>query len=491
MVKALSRLPHASDVRRQFSWNGDTVEARDGDTLAAALHAAGVRNIAPSRKFHDPRGLSGSFAAGHLACVDAMPHRRIDRVAVRQDMQAATQNVWPSARFDLLTLARLAPRAMLRAGFEHPRLVSDGSLLWRPWERLLAFIAGAATPPAGREGRIVDGHRLKVHTVVVGGGPTGREAAIAARGPVLLISRSAAPGASASAAGADLPPLPDSIEVLSGHDVFALYDGGRLIAAAPHDPDRPAVLIDAADVVLATGARSTPPLVPGVTLPGVLSADIALALAAHHGVPPGNRTVVIGTAQGQWVFERLGALGCKMADFVDVADVSQISGRGAVEQIHLGGKSIACDAVVHAGPWRPDPALPFQAAADGELRLLGGDLPAHVRLTGTCAEAPEAVSLGQRLNPAALVCPCMDVTVGEIVALIDSGITHVEELKRRTGCGMGTCQGVPCWDLLAAVVAEATGRDVAQIGHPTYRPPRAALTFGQAAGLADITEVAP
>jgi hypothetical protein len=45
---------------------------------------------------------------------------------------------------------------------------------------------------------------------------------------------------------------------------------------------------------------------------------------------------------------------------------------------------------------------------------------------------------------------------------------------------------VPCWDLLAAVLAKTTGREAADFGHPSYRPPRAALTLAQAAGLADL-----
>ena len=80
----------------------------------------------------------------------------------------------------------------------------------------------------------------------------------------------------------------------------------------------------------------------------------------------------------------------------------------------------------------------------------------------------------------------MDVTVGEIRDLVDEGVTHVEELKRLTGCGMGPCQGFPCWDLLAAALAAITGEPAASFGHPSYRPPRGALSVAQAAGLADL-----
>ena len=83
----------------------------------------------------------------------------------------------------------------------------------------------------------------------------------------------------------------------------------------------------------------------------------------------------------------------------------------------------------------------------------------------------------------------MDVTVAEVFDLVRGGIDHVEVVKRRTGCGMGPCQGVPCWDLMTAALAQATGQPTETFGHPTYRPPRGALTLAQAAGLRDL--VAP
>ena len=65
-------------------------------------------------------------------------------------------------------------------------------------------------------------------------------------------------------------------------------------------------------------------------------------------------------------------------------------------------------------------------------------------------------------------------------------MTHVEELKRQTGCGMGPCQGLPCWELLRALLAKATDQPVTD--RPSHRPPRRSLTIAQAAGLADLVE---
>jgi sarcosine oxidase subunit alpha len=82
----------------------------------------------------------------------------------------------------------------------------------------------------------------------------------------------------------------------------------------------------------------------------------------------------------------------------------------------------------------------------------------------------------------------MDVTVGELLAHIEAGDTHIEVLKRATSCGMGPCQGFPCWQLMRAVVERATGGNAGN-DLPTYRPPRRGITVEQAAGLDGLLEV--
>lgn len=478
--------------RPTFLWDGTPVEARDGDSFAAALYRAGHRTLTRSRKFHRPRGLSGTFVAGHLARVDGRPNVRLDAEAMRAGAEVRAQNVWPSLRYDLLAAARLIPRRSLRAGFEHTRLIPSGTALFEPWEAALRFMAGMAErPPADQRVAPVAARRLAVDVAVVGGGPNGRRAAIEAAtkgASVVLVSRGREPGAFARACGTAMPELPLAVTVLGNHEAFGLYRKGTLLAAAPRDGG-PAVAITARRVVLATGRRSCPPLVPGADLPGVLDAHAALALAHDHGVEPGRLVACIGTDGVDLFAERLRALGVTVGPVVSAHDVTRILGRSKVVGIEVAGKRIGCDAIVHAGPWRPDPTLAFQAGAEGALRLMSKDLPALVTVVGD-GEA-EPVAFGGRLDEDVLVCPCMDVTVAEVRALAEAGETHVEVIKRLTGCGMGVCQGFPCWDLLAAALAAITGAPAVSPDRPTYRPPTGALTLAQAAGLADAVDLEP
>lgn len=482
------RLPRNSAERVTFRWNGRPVEARAGDTVAAALYAAGHRTLTRSRKFHRPRGLSGAFVAGHLARVEGTPNVRLDQVRVRDGLDVRAQNVWPRLDMDFLALARLIPRRLLRAGFEHTRLIPSGTFLFEPWEACLRFLAGMAERPAATaEANVAPGRRLDADTVVIGGGPAGRRAAIEAttQGSLILVTRGARPGEFARRCGVDLPELPSSVTVLAGHEAFALYRQGRLVGAAPVDGG-PAVAIFARRVVLATGRRSCPPLVPGADLPGVLDLHVALALAHDHAVATGHSVAVIGTGDEVAAARRLGSLGVTVGAVLDARRVTRIFGRTEVSGIEADGSRYRCDAVVHAGPWRPDPSLAFQAGADGSRRLEARPLPPHVTEAGDTTAQP--VVFGGRLDDAALVCPCMDVTVAEVRALA-RGEGHVEVIKRLTGCGMGTCQGVPCWDLLAAALGAINGLVVDD--RPSLRPPRGALTLAQAAGLAEAVEPEP
>ena len=348
-------------------------------------------------------------------------------------------------------------------------------------------MAGEVRPPEMSNVPALGARNIEVETLIIGGGEAGVNAALSVSGSAALVTRSSMLGDGLSSKVATQ--LPSSVTILKEHEVFGLFDTARIVLAAPHDPTLPAAQIKPKRVVIATGKFSVAPLVPGAALPGVLDAKTALVLVERYGVSPGNRIVVVGTDRGAFVAERLSELGCNVVDFTDVARIDRIEGISSVRALIFGGRKLRCDAVVHAGPWRSDPSLPFQAGADGDLRLMPCTLPSHVSLVGACATTDDPISWGRQLDRRALVCPCMDVTVDEVLDLICQGITHIEELKRRTTCGMGSCQGVPCWSYLAAIVADATGLSIEEVGHPSYRPPRAAVTIAQAAGLSEITGV--
>src|SRR5690348_7210218 len=158
----------------------------------------------------------------------------------------------------------------------------------------------------------------QVDVAVVGGGPAGMAAAVAARASgasVVLVDEYAAPGGQiwrrrfsevGDVAPASLPRdgrelcrrlSTSGATVLSGTSVWAArrHDGnGRLHTLLVTGPDGESGRIFARSVVLATGAYDRPLAFPGWTLPGVLTAGGAQALAKGQGVLPGRRVLLAG-----------------------------------------------------------------------------------------------------------------------------------------------------------------------------------------------------
>jgi len=77
-----------------------------------------------------------------------------------------------------------------------------------------------------------------------------------------------------------------------------------------------------------------------------------------------------------------------------------------------------------------------------------------------------------------IICRCEDVTYGEIVRAIEAGLETTEEIKRILRCGMGPCQGRTCSGLIARIIAEKTGNNLAEIELPKTRPPARPVEIG-------------
>lgn len=70
-----------------------------------------------------------------------------------------------------------------------------------------------------------------------------------------------------------------------------------------------------------------------------------------------------------------------------------------------------------------------------------------------------------------LICRCEEICEKEIQEAIADGATTITGIKRRTGAGMGLCQGRTCRRLISAILTQQTGTDPADIEPPTTRPP--------------------
>ncbi|HIV14107.1 MAG TPA: (2Fe-2S)-binding protein [Candidatus Pullilachnospira stercoravium] len=84
-----------------------------------------------------------------------------------------------------------------------------------------------------------------------------------------------------------------------------------------------------------------------------------------------------------------------------------------------------------------------------------------------------------------IICRCQEVTKQEILDAIADGAVTVDGVKRRTRAGMGLCQGKTCQRLVAKLIAEQTGRPMAEILPPTSRMPVRPVKIGIIGGARD------
>ena len=62
-----------------------------------------------------------------------------------------------------------------------------------------------------------------------------------------------------------------------------------------------------------------------------------------------------------------------------------------------------------------------------------------------------------------IVCRCREITRGEVLEAIERGAMTVDGVKRRTGAGMGRCQGGYCMQSIMEILMERTGMTAAEI----------------------------
>jgi len=77
-----------------------------------------------------------------------------------------------------------------------------------------------------------------------------------------------------------------------------------------------------------------------------------------------------------------------------------------------------------------------------------------------------------------IICRCEEVTREEISEVIRQGAQTADEVKRLTRAGMGLCQGKSCRRLINRIIAEETGKDIAEISSSSYRPPVRPIQLG-------------
>ncbi|MEM7599234.1 MAG: 2Fe-2S iron-sulfur cluster-binding protein, partial [Pseudomonadota bacterium] len=163
-----------------FTFDGKRYTGIEGDTLASALLANGVRIMGRSFKYHRPRGPWGAWVDDPNAIMSVrkgdveLPNCQATTTYLEDGMEARAVNAWPSAAFDIKGGLDLFHR-WLGAGFYYKTFMWPDWHLFEPAIRKMAGLGHVSD--AVLEGYSADQIHDRCDVLVIGGGPAGLVAA--------------------------------------------------------------------------------------------------------------------------------------------------------------------------------------------------------------------------------------------------------------------------------------------------------------------------
>jgi len=168
-----------------FRYDGVDYAGHPGDTLASALIANGVKLTGRSFKYHRPRGILSAGSEEPSSIVELRkgarrePNTRSTVAELFDGLEAASQNCWPSVKFDVMSINSLLSPIFV-AGFYYKTFMWPAAFwekLYEPAIRRAAGLGRAADEP---DPDTYEKSTAFCDVLVIGGGAAGLAAALAA-----------------------------------------------------------------------------------------------------------------------------------------------------------------------------------------------------------------------------------------------------------------------------------------------------------------------
>lgn len=298
-------------------FNGKPIKAYEGESVAAALYAAGVRVFSRSFRFHRPRGFFCAIGkcSQCMMEVDGVPNVRTCKVYVRDGMQIRTQNSKPNAENDALAIFDRIIDTVFPHGAHYKKFTRSRKLREFATKQMRK-LAGFGNPPRSIPKVDTGYEEVEADVAIVGGGPAGLSAAIHAAkygAKVVLMDENNYLGGQlikqthrffgsarhrAGTRGIRIAQILEeelmqygNVDIRKETKVFGIY--GKDVAAVQKDSKL--LRVKAKKIVIATGAYERTLIFENNDLPGVYGAGGVQTLMNVYGIKPGERGLIVGS----------------------------------------------------------------------------------------------------------------------------------------------------------------------------------------------------
>ena len=423
----------------QFTFDGKQMLGHPGDTLASALLANGQRLVGRSFKYHRPRGVFSAGSEEPNALVQLRtgahhePNTRATTVELFEGLAATSQNHRLSLGTDIMEINDLlAP--FLSAGFYYKTFMWPKKFWESVYEPFIRASAGLGRLSMEPDPDTYDKGFLHCDILVIGGGPAGIAAALAAgrTGARVIIADedfrlggrlntetmeiAGKPGAEWSKlAVSELDSL-ENVRVMPRSTVYGTYDHGIFgllerktdhLARAGGKPRQVLWRVYSKRSIVCSGSIERSIAFGNNDRPGVMLAGAVRAYINRFGVAAGKRVAIFTNNDDGWrTAGDLSEKGIEVTAVIDTRDgaphgtisgasivmggrVVEAIGRKSLNSVKLsGGQVIPADCLAVAGGWNPTVHLTCHHRSrpvwnpDISAFVSGSNLPSGMNIAG-------------------------------------------------------------------------------------------------------------
>lgn len=448
-----------------FKFDGKSYQGHEGDTLASALLANGVRLMGRSFKYHRPRGVLTAGSEEPNAIVELReggrqePNTRATTAELFDGLVAKSQNHMGSLKYDMLAINDRFSN-FLAAGFYYKTFMWPAAFWEKLYEPIIRRAAGLGSLSFEDDPDVYDKGFLHCDLLIVGAGPTGLSAALTAGragADVILADEDFRMGGRlnsetfgvgdqsgadwAAATVAELASMPN-VRLMTRTTVIGAFDHGiygaverandHVAVPIPGKPRQVLWRIYTKKTVLAAGAIERPIGFENNDRPGIMLASAMRSYANRWAVTADQRVAVFtNNDDGHRTAADLHAKGVKIAAVVDVredaprnnnyevlagAQIIDTKGRLGLTfaEVRLADgseRTIECGALGMSGGWNPNVHMTCHQRGrptwndDLAAFVPGGELPPGMMVAGAAngdMSTSGALTTGSKVAVAAL-----------------------------------------------------------------------------------------